>query len=118
MIPLNQRSGENFNVIVPTTKKKNQPKWATVVPKGTPRSLRSHERVSFAHRAPVDILTLLKRKVLSILGEASLDGLKKHSKKGVGKNKNYTRNEWRRGTNTLETSGEEAQIHSKRVEKI
>ncbi len=31
---------------------------------------------------------------------------------------NYTRNEWRRCKNTLETSGEDVKIHSKRVEKI
>ncbi len=31
--------------------------------------------------------------------------------------KNYTRNEWRRCKTTLETSGEDAKLHSKRVEK-
>ncbi len=31
---------------------------------------------------------------------------------------NYTQNEWRRFKNTLETSGEDLKIHSKRVEKI
>ncbi len=30
---------------------------------------------------------------------------------------NYTQNEWRRGETTLETSGEEVKLHSKRVEK-
>jgi hypothetical protein len=30
----------------------------------------------------------------------------------------YTRNEWRRCQNALETSGEDARTHSKRVEKI
>ncbi len=32
--------------------------------------------------------------------------------------KNYTRNEWRRYKTTLETSGEDIKLHSKRVEKI
>ncbi len=32
--------------------------------------------------------------------------------------KNYTRNEWRRCKTTLETSGEDAKLHSKRVEKM
>jgi hypothetical protein len=31
---------------------------------------------------------------------------------------NYTRNEWRRRETTLETGGEDAKPHSKRVEKI
>ncbi len=30
----------------------------------------------------------------------------------------YTRNEWRRCTNTLETSGDDLKLHLKRVEKI
>ncbi len=30
----------------------------------------------------------------------------------------YTRNEWRRCKTTLETSGEDAKLHSKRVEKM
>jgi pyruvate/2-oxoglutarate dehydrogenase complex dihydrolipoamide dehydrogenase (E3) component len=34
------------------------------------------------------------------------------------KGEKYTRNEWRRCTNTLETSGEDVQIHSKRVEEM
>ncbi len=32
--------------------------------------------------------------------------------------KNYTRNEWKRFKSTLETSGEDVKLHSKRVEKI
>ena len=31
---------------------------------------------------------------------------------------NYTRNEWRRCKNTLETGGEDVKIHSKCVEKM
>ncbi len=31
---------------------------------------------------------------------------------------NYTPNEWRRYKTTLETSGEDIQLHSRRVEKI
>ncbi len=37
-----------------------------------------------------------------------------HSKR-VGKMSIYTRNEWRRCKNTLETSGEDVKLHSKRV---
>jgi hypothetical protein len=40
-----------------------------------------------------------------------------HSKR-VEKGQKYTRNGWKRGKNTLETSGEHAKLHSKRVEKI
>jgi hypothetical protein len=32
--------------------------------------------------------------------------------------KNYTRNGWRRCKTTLETSGEDAKLHSKQVEKM
>ncbi len=39
-----------------------------------------------------------------------------HSKR-VEKMENYTRNEWRRLKTTLETSGEDVKLHSKRVEK-
>jgi hypothetical protein len=31
---------------------------------------------------------------------------------------NYTRNEWRRCETTLETSGEDVKLHSKRVGKM
>ncbi len=34
------------------------------------------------------------------------------------RSKNYTQNEWRRSKTTLETSGEDPKLHSKRVEKI
>ncbi len=34
------------------------------------------------------------------------------------KRQNYTRNEWRRCKTTLEMSGEDVKIYSKRVEKI
>ncbi len=62
-------------------------------------------------------------KTRDINGETTLetsgeDVQKLHSKR-VGKMcKNYTRNEWRRCRNTLETSGEDAGIHSKRVGKM
>jgi hypothetical protein len=36
----------------------------------------------------------------------------------VEKIKNYTRNEWKRSKTTLETSGKDQKLHSKRVEKI
>jgi hypothetical protein len=43
---------------------------------------------------------------------------KLHSKR-VGKiPKNYTRKEWTRLKSTLETSGEDEKVHSKRVEKM
>jgi hypothetical protein len=35
-----------------------------------------------------------------------------------GLGRNYTRNEWRRFETTLETSGKDLKLHSKRVEKI
>ncbi len=40
--------------------------------------------------------------------------VKLHSKR-VEKMEKYTRNEWRRWKNTLETSGENGKLHSKRV---
>ncbi len=36
----------------------------------------------------------------------------------VKNTENYTRNEWRRCKTTLETSGEDVKLHSKRVEKM
>jgi hypothetical protein len=36
----------------------------------------------------------------------------------VEKMGNYTRNEWRRFKTTLEASGEDVKLHSKRVEKM
>ncbi len=44
-------------------------------------------------------------------------GIEIHSKR-VGKMENYTRNEWGRSKTTLETSGEDLKLHSKRVGKI
>ncbi len=42
----------------------------------------------------------------------------KLNSKRVEKMYNYTRNEWARRKTTLETSGEDVKLHSKRVEKI
>jgi hypothetical protein len=36
----------------------------------------------------------------------------------ISDRQNYTRNEWRRCKTTLETSGEDVKLHSKRVEKM
>jgi hypothetical protein len=37
---------------------------------------------------------------------------------GTSTGEKYTRNEWRRCKTTLETSGEDVKLHSKRVEKM
>ncbi len=52
----------------------------------------------------------------SVVSKTTLDNLKDDLMDEMSEN--YTRNEWRRCENTLETSGEDVKQHSKRVEKM
>ncbi len=72
--------------------------------------------VFFTHHI-TNFLNSFQARKLSARTSFSDNLVKIHSKR-VGKMFNYTQNEWRRCEITLETSGEDVKLHSKRVEKI
>ena len=65
----------------------------------------------------VDIFTNENAEVQDVLQPGDRPDGKLHSKR-VGKIEKYTRNEWRRLKSTLQTSGEDVKLHSKRVKKM